>query len=183
MKLVQYGVLGGLFPCVIQAILNCRPPGPVVPRPHDLAHQPLFNQATENLINALTEAIDGKIEAGWPVENTSFSIGIVTVDQPDKAIPAWEYHHLARNNVNGTQNLTRDSQYLIGSVSKVFSDYVLLKSGLDLDAPVSRYLPKLDNNTSKIQWNNITLRQLGSYLAGIPAFCKLTLFDYRLELT
>ena len=182
MKLIQNVVLVLALPSFIQATLDCRPPGPVVPRPHNVSHQSLFMRATEYLTNALKEAIDGKIEAGWPVENTSFSIGIVTLDQPEKAIPAWEYHYLAQNNVNGTQNLTRDSQYLIGSISKVLSDYILLRSGVDPDAPVSQYLPKL-NNTSKIHWKDVTLRQLGSHLAGIPANCKLILMKLELELT
>jgi hypothetical protein len=51
------------------------------------------------------------------VENTSFSIGLVSLDQMDKAIPAWEYHHLAPSNTDGTKVLTRDSQYLLGSIS------------------------------------------------------------------
>ncbi|KAI1370440.1 beta-lactamase/transpeptidase-like protein [Hypoxylon crocopeplum] len=168
MKVLKLGTLVGILPLTVQATLDCRPPGPVVPRPRNLTQQPLFSQAAGNLSNALTLAINGGINGGWPIENTSFSIGVVTFDQLEKAVPAWEYYYLSPNNANGTQNLTRDSQYIIGSVSKVISDYVMLKSGLDIDAPVVEYLPKLDNETSKIQWSNITLRQLGSHLAGIP---------------
>lgn len=154
------------------AALDCRPPGPVIPRPTGISDQPAFAEAAAVLTGALESALDGSIEAGWPVENTSFSIGLISLDQPDVAVPAWEYHHLAPNNVNGTRYLTRDSQYLIGSISKVITDYILLKSRLDLDQSVVKYVPSLANDSSLIRWENITLRQLASQLADIPPNCR-----------
>ncbi|KAI1877901.1 uncharacterized protein JN550_000083 [Neoarthrinium moseri] len=148
--------------------IDCRPPGPVVPKPRNLHANELFAQATANLTGALESALNGAIVAGWPVENTSFSIGLVSWDQPEKAVPTWEYHHLAPTNVNGTKHLTRDSQYLIGSISKVFTDYILLQSGLELDSPITEYLSVLQDEANLIHWRNITLRHLASQVAGIP---------------
>ncbi|KAI0465593.1 beta-lactamase/transpeptidase-like protein [Xylaria cf. heliscus] len=152
----------------IEATLECRPPGPIVPRPKGVPRYAAFTHATDRLTQALGSALLGDIEAGWPVENTSFSIGLITRDQNDATVPAWEYHHLAPTNVNGTKELTRDSQYLIGSISKVISDYILLRSEVDLDESVTAYLPELADADSLISWEDITLRHLASHLAGIP---------------
>ncbi|KAI0454104.1 beta-lactamase/transpeptidase-like protein [Xylaria acuta] len=152
----------------VSAVLECRPPGPVVPRPKDVSRYASFTHATDKLTQALDSALVGDIRAGWPVENTSFSIGLITYDQNDAAVPVWEYHHLAPTNVNGTKELTRDSQYLIGSISKVISDYILLRSEVDLDESVAAYLPELADTSSLISWKDITLRHLASQLASIP---------------
>ncbi|KAI1358051.1 beta-lactamase/transpeptidase-like protein [Xylaria arbuscula] len=156
------------FAVHVESSLDCRAPGPVVPKPRHIHSHELFLAATERLTNALEAALAGDIEAGWPVENTSFSIGLITHDQDDGAMPAWEYHHLSANNVNGTRRLSRDSQFLIGSISKVISDYILLRSGLDLGESIVAFIPELDGNGSLIQWRDITIGHLANQVAGIP---------------
>ncbi|KAI7759986.1 hypothetical protein LZL87_010408 [Fusarium oxysporum] len=150
------------------AELKCRPEGPVLPRPTALTNSPIFQAAATNLTETLSAALSGSITAGWPIENVSFSLAVVSADQDDPGVPMWEYHHLAAANTKGTKKLDRDSQYLIGSITKMFTDYVLLKSGMDLDAPITEYLPGLDG-MSKIQWRDVSLRMLASYLGGTPA--------------
>lgn len=151
--------------------LSCRPEGPVVPRPSNLADSKIIKNVTAELTSALDRSIAGDIKAGWAVENTSFSLALVSIDQQSPGRPLWEYHHLAEANVNGTKELSRDSQYLIGSVSKVLSDLALLKSGLNLDDPVTKYLPELRDCSSQIPWHGISLRSLGNHLAGVPTNC------------
>ncbi|KAF4953056.1 hypothetical protein FGADI_6326 [Fusarium gaditjirri] len=150
------------------AELRCRPEGPVLPRPTALTNSPIFQAAAANLTKTLNAALSGSITAGWPTNNVSFSLAVVTADQDDPGVPIWEYHHLAAANIKGVKKLDRDSQYLIGSITKAFTDYVLLKSGMDLDAPVTESLPGL-GGTSKIQWRDVSLRMLASYLGGTPA--------------
>ncbi|KAF5683278.1 beta-lactamase 3 [Fusarium circinatum] len=150
------------------AELKCRPEGAVLPRPTALTKSPIFTAAATNLIETLNAALSGSITAGWPTSNVSFSLAVVSADQDDPGVPIWEYHHLAAANTKGTKRLNRDSQFLIGSITKVFTDYLLLKSGMDLDAPVTEYLPGLDGK-SKIQWRDVSLRMLTSYLGGTPA--------------
>lgn len=152
------------------AELKCCPEGPVLPSPTALNKSPIFQAAATNLTDTLNAALSGSITAGWPIENVSFSVAVVSADQDDPGVPIWEYHHLAAANTKGTMELDRDSQYLIGSITKVFTDYLLLKSGVDLDTPVTEYLPGLDGE-SKIQWRDVTLRMLASYLGGSPANC------------
>ena len=165
------------LPSLVSSTLTCRPEGPVVPKPSSLHQSDIFKTAAANLTDALDAAIAGDIEAGWPVKNVSFSIAVVTHDQEDPGVPIWEYHHLAERNTRGTKKLDRDSQYLIGSVTKVISDYILLKSDVDLDAPVTEYLPKLADSKSRIPWGDVSLRMLASHLAGAPTNCTWKLCE------
>jgi actin-related protein 6 len=124
----------------------------------------------------LDSAVQGKIKAGWVIENVSFSLALVSPygasGAEDNVRPFWEYHHRAEENEQGTANINGNTQYLIGSVSKVFSDLMLLKSGVDLQTLVTHFLPQLRSNKSKIRWENITLEMLADHLAGIPPNCK-----------
>ncbi|KAK5651384.1 hypothetical protein OQA88_12541 [Cercophora sp. LCS_1] len=141
---------------------------PILPRPQNLVQSESFQNSLSGLTEKLDAAIAGEIKAGWDTRNVSMSIGLLSYNQPDPSVPIWEYHHLASGNVNGTKKVNRDSQYLIGSVSKVITDAILLRSGIDLDAPITSFIPALDNDTSIIHWKNITLRSLAGQLAGIP---------------
>ncbi|RYP68738.1 hypothetical protein DL771_006468 [Monosporascus sp. 5C6A] len=150
--------------------LECRPPGPVVPKPRDVTSHPAFLTAADKLTSTLNAAVNGTLNPGFDVRNVSFSLGVVVWDQDDKAVPGWEFHHLASGNNRGTRNVTRDSQYLIGSISKVISDYILLRSGVDPDAKVTEFLPELAEGSeeSRIAWEEISLRMLANHMAAIP---------------
>lgn len=151
---------------------GCPIEGPLLPRPTDLSKSPHIEAATDNLKQALDSAISGKIKAGYDVENTSFSIALVSpnsgISEGNTKSILWQYHHLGKVNVNGTKKLDGDSQYLIGSISKLISDLMLLKSGLNLEDTITTYLPELKNESSLIRWENITLAALSDHLAGIP---------------
>lgn len=152
---------------------GCPVDGPLLPRPTNLAESKHVKDATANITQALHSALKGKIKAGFEVDNTSFSISLVSPyhkpsRQNDSII--WSYHHLGKNNVDGTKSINHDSQYLIGSVSKVFSDLLLLQSDVDLNDPITKYLPGLGTKkNTPIQWDNITLSALSNHMAGIPA--------------
>lgn len=159
------------FVCFAHGGLDCRPEGPAVPRPLNLANSNTFQVALSSLEEQLEQALSAKRNAGWVVENTSFSLAVVSTDQGPPSTPLWEFHHLASNSVNGTKDLTGNSQYLIGSVSKVLSTLVLLKSGLNLDSSITDYIPELNDTSSSIPWANVSLRALGSHLSGAPSNC------------
>lgn len=160
---------------------ECRPQGPIVPRPR-LAKSAAFREATVRLADVLDSAVNGTVKAGWDVPNVSFSVAVVSRDQARRDVPVWEYHHLGSNSSSGTRTVDRHSQYLIGSVSKTFTVAVLLRSGLDLDDPITKYLPALGGE-SLISWDNITLRALASQLSGIPTNCKRADPDAWMALT
>lgn len=109
------------------------------------------------------------------MKNASFSLALVTPfdDEAgaDGGRPIWEYHHLAEANERGTKKIDGDSQYLIGSISKLISDLLLLRSDINVDEPITKFLPQLKSDSSPIRWNNITLSALGQHLGGIPANC------------
>ena len=151
---------------------GCPPSGPLLPRPTTLHTSPAIRNATENLTNLFNQATSEQLQIPWAVPNVSFSIAVVSLDTPDPKTPLWEYHHLATGNINGTQNVDGNSQYLIGSISKLFTDLILLKTGLRRDDPVTKYLPELKSEDSPVRWENITLESLGNHLSGIPATCK-----------
>ncbi|KAK3349631.1 beta-lactamase/transpeptidase-like protein [Lasiosphaeria hispida] len=166
--MIKFFKLLALVPAATAVALECHPEGPILPRPHNLTQAKTFQAALSNLTDSLDAAFTSKIRGGWDIRNVSLSIGLVGLEQTEPTIPLWEYHHLASGNVNGTKTLDRHSQYLIGSVSKVISDAILLRSGVDLDDPITKYLLSLANESSLVSWENITLRQLSSQLAGIP---------------
>ena len=152
---------------------GCPVNGSPLPRPTDLRSARTIQNATASLANALDLAIKGEIKAGFDVGNTSFSIALVSpfgkeTEKDDGSI-IWSYHHLGRNNKDGTRHLDNDSQYLIGSVSKVFTELLLLQSEVSLEDPVTKYLPELETDNSPIEWKNITLSVLSNHLAGIPS--------------
>lgn len=159
--------------------LECRQEGPIVPRPVDLCKSEAFRHALDDLKKTFDAVVAGDIKGGWDVRNVSLSIGVVTLDQAEPSVPAWEYHHLASGNVNGTKSLGRNSLYLIGSVSKVITDVILLSSGVNIDDPVTDYIPSLDNSSSLIPWKNITLRALAAQLSGIPPNCTCSCYPGR----
>lgn len=158
-----------LLPSLTSALLNCRPDGPVLPKPTSLQNSSIFKSAATNFTKTLNDAVNGTIAAGWAVKNVSFSLAVVSLDQTDPGVPIWEYHHRAETSVNGTKKIDRDSQYLIASISKVFTDYILLLSGVQIDDPVTKFLPKLGDKNPKMHWQNVTLRMLASHLGGVPA--------------
>jgi hypothetical protein len=153
---------------------ECPPVGLLFPRPN-LAKSASFQKAAARLATTLDAAVNGSIRSGWDTPNVSFSVGFVARDQAKSDEPIWEYHHLAANRTNGTSSLSRHSQYMIGSISKAITVAVLLRSGVDLDDPITKYLPELSNGPSLIVWNNITLRALASHMAGIPPNGRWTL--------
>lgn len=88
--------------------------------------------------------------------------------------------------MNGTREINRDSQYLIGSVSKVFTDLALRKSGLR-ERRVVEFLPALADQGGdgkgrkvygKVNWEEVTLGDLTEHLAGVPTNCTSS-FPFR----
>lgn len=158
---------------------GCPPSGPLLPRPTDLTHSAHIQNSAKNLTASLNAAIKGDIKAGWVVDNVSFSLAVASpygaLGVSDTSKPLWEYHHHAKNNEQGVDEVDGDTQYMIGSVSKLFSDLMLMKSGVDLRTPVTEFLPRLRDSRSKVKWEDITLEMLADHLAGIPPNCEISL--------
>jgi CubicO group peptidase (beta-lactamase class C family) len=150
------------------AAFECHSEGPILPRPANIANYKPFRDALANLTQLLNDSVTGRINAGWDHNNVSMSVGVISFDQPDPTQPIWEFYRRAPNNVNGATTVDKNSQYLVGSISKIISDLILLKSGLNLDDPITKYIPVLNSSSSRIDWNTVSLRALASQLSGIP---------------
>jgi CubicO group peptidase (beta-lactamase class C family) len=155
---------------------RCPITGPLLPSPKTLSTSPFVLDAGRRLKELLDSALTGSIEAGWQTNVTSFSIILTDTGE----VPLWEYHHTASGNVNSTKNVDGDTQFMIASITKAFTDLALLKAGLNLDDPITKYLPELASSTSPIKWKDITLRALGNHMAGIPQTCRF-IYNIRLE--
>lgn len=59
--------------------------------------------------------------------------------------------------------VTADTRFNIASVSKQFTVAALLKQGIDINTPVSRYF-----RFPQTFWNDVTLRHLASHTSGVP---------------
>jgi hypothetical protein len=171
---------------LVSSELRCRPQGPVVPRPVSLSSSQGFLTAAEKLGDSFNRTVNGTIRAGFPTENVSLSVAVVSLAQKDPAVPLWEYHHLLAANVEGARGLDRDSQYLVGSLSKLLTDAIVLKSGLCLGDSITEYLPELlavGNNSASlvVGWENVSLGALASQLSGISPNYGFSDFYYLKE--
>lgn len=171
----------------VSSYTGCPPEGPLLPRPTNVSNSKHFQAAADQLTSLLDSTVAGNIKAGWDVENVSFSLAVVSPNgslDENTGMPIWEYHHRGKKNNKGTSNVTGDSQYLVGSVSKALSVAVLLKSRVDIRDPVTKFLPELRSKESLAGWEDITLEALAEHLAGVPPNCMPishdTLFTVRL---
>ncbi|KAF8535214.1 beta-lactamase/transpeptidase-like protein, partial [Trichophaea hybrida] len=137
----------------------CPPPGPVLPVPTQISNSPHFVAAAANLTSFLDSSLTDAT-----LNTTTFSILLVSASNPH---PLWQYHHTTPGSVVSNITVNAHSQYRIGSVSKVFADLLLLRLGLPLDAPVTKWLPELRKGNGGVDWDSVTLRMLGSHMAGI----------------
>ena len=151
---------------------GCAPEGPKFARPLNIKNSDFVANATQNITLLMNDAIKGRLKSGWTVENTSFSIAIIS---KESKLPFYEYHYLAPNNNNGTKRLDGNSRYHIGSMTKWVTDLLLLRTGIDLDSPITTWIPELSNPNSTVQWKDITVRMLADHLSGIPPNCMFLL--------
>jgi hypothetical protein len=90
--------------------------GPLLPRvqlPFDYSQ---VVDSNHHVKDELDQLVAGKLSAEFSTANISFSIGLVALDNPN---PVWQYHWVATNNVQGTKSSDGDSQFMVGSISKV----------------------------------------------------------------
>ena len=158
------------------ALTGCPPDGPLLPHPRNLLNSSAFQNATISLEHSLEAALNGAINSGFSVPNTFFSIGLVSFDSPTSQ-PIWVSHHRGSANINGTERVDGDSQYLIGSLSKVVSDLLYLRTGIDFSTPIVKCLPELAED-ALISWQDINVASLADHLGGIPPNYGFSEFYY-----
>lgn len=153
-----------LCTAVIQAKEYCTLPGPLLPKPTGLATAPSIADASSKLEGLFDHVVNGSLPVAFDPHDISFTIGLVSLSDSK---PLWEYHHLAPTNVNGMRYPNGDSEWMIGSISKVFTDLILLKLELNINDPVTKFLPQLASGDSETDWDSITLASLANHLSGL----------------
>lgn len=128
----------------------------------------------------------GHSDFGDFMGNTS-SVSITAMSTEDsEEIPFFNFHFTSpflNETAGSTTNITEDSVYRIGSISKLFTVYALLLNfGREhWDNPVTDYIPELrearaaqpgmGNPVDLVDWESITLGAMASQLSGIGRDC------------
>ncbi|KAK6526123.1 hypothetical protein TWF281_011160 [Arthrobotrys megalospora] len=148
---------------------RCAVEGALLPRPTNVCSHPAFQSAASKLSSYFDDVLSGNLTADFDTVNTSFAIAFVSLQpgwpRPNK--PIYTYTHLSPANENGAKKLDGDSQFLIGSISKLFTDIILLKSGVDVSEKITKFLPELSTTESLVRWDDVTIEDLGEHLAGM----------------
>lgn len=158
---------------VTEAIGSCHTPGPAFP-PIDLSVPSssfgqlsnVLDEAVENIINGSPGADQGS----WNRSTTSFAIEVTSAEKT-----LWGYYYtapiLGEYKDSEPTNVTGDTAFRVASISKSFTVYaVLLEKGINLEDPVTKYLPELlegEKAPWTVQWDQISIRALASQLSGI----------------
>ncbi|EED13547.1 penicillin-binding protein, putative [Talaromyces stipitatus ATCC 10500] len=156
--------------------------GPVLPRPSGLGIG-IMNPILVDLPTTLHQTFQqGHSDFGDFMGNTS-SVSITAMSTEDsEETPFFNFHFSSpflNETAGSTTNITEDSVYRIGSISKLFTVYALLLNfGREhWDNPVTDYIPQLreavaaqrgiGNPVDHVDWENITLGAMASQLSGI----------------
>ncbi|PYI28273.1 beta-lactamase/transpeptidase-like protein [Aspergillus indologenus CBS 114.80] len=173
-------VLAILSPLVLAASPNyCPPLGPIFPPPRALSTSSAFLAAKNNISLALEAAIAGTSPLNdiFNPNNTSFAIQVFSTDDAE---PLFESYYTAPN-VNtsvGVGVVDANTVFRIGSGSKIWTVLLILIERGDtvFRDPVAKYVPEIrrlstkppGNEIDSVRWNEVTIGQLASHLAGIP---------------
>jgi CubicO group peptidase (beta-lactamase class C family) len=171
---------------IVKAYRPCPILGLGFTAPKNLCSSSTIQAAAENLTNVINSAVlTGNTTHGVLRSNTSsFSIEIFTAHN---ATPLYNYHHsspILAKGASGVKNVDSNSIYRIGSITKLFTVYTyLLQTGFKyFDEPITKFVPELleatrtrnssDNPIDNVAWEDITIRDLASYMADIGRDCK-----------
>jgi len=150
--------------------------GPAFPAPASLQ--------TSSLLTSAVAAFEKSVAASAVVRanESAWAVAVFSIHDEE---PLYEKYFTPAYNVSVAQ-VDRDSVFRIASVSKVFSVWSFLMEVGDehFNDPITRYIPELAavSSTSRgavvyddidtVQWDEVTLGQLASHLAGIPRDCE-----------
>lgn len=178
-----------LHVALIDAIHLCPLLGPSWPAPTDLSKDATVQAALKNITKTINNASNAGNFSGaslsLEVFDTSSSEALLTYGYTGKEI----------NTTLGVSKVDENTVFRIGSTSKMFPMLLLLIEGgfNSLQDPISKYIPEikvaadelLHNSTKRndgidyTKWNEVTVGELASHLAGIARDCEY--FDYALD--
>ncbi|KAJ5619849.1 hypothetical protein N7510_003833 [Penicillium lagena] len=176
--LSMYQLLLVLCAALTHAINFCPLLGPSWPAATDLANDP----AVKSALQSITTTIQNAITAG-NFSGDSLSLQIFDTGSSDPLL-SLSYTGTDMNTTIGVKKVDENTVFRIGSTSKIFTMLMLLiEDGFgSLNDPVSKYIPEIKDavvdmqrNSTKsndgidfVKWNEVTVGELASHLAGIP---------------
>ncbi|KAK4653981.1 hypothetical protein QC762_400090 [Podospora pseudocomata] len=143
----------------------CPPLGAVLPPPRRPSKDSVVAEAVKSL-----EAVFASMTSRYNA--SAVSIGVRSIHED---VPLVDLHYTPPiKNKNGTEEVTADTVYRIGSCTKLFTVLSLLQqTKIRWDEPVTRYLPELEENQvhgteiEAVQWQHVTIGALASHVSGI----------------
>ncbi|KAJ6087265.1 hypothetical protein N7467_006179 [Penicillium canescens] len=166
-----------LCAALTNAVHLCPLLGPSWPAPTHLPDDPTVQSALQNITTTIQDAIKAGNFSGnslsLQIFDTSGSRSLLTLSHTAEAI----------NTTIGVSEVDENTVFRIGSASKIFTMLLLLiEDGFNiLQDPVAKYIPEIQaavvdllrNSTKRrdginfTKWNEVTVGELASYLAGI----------------
>ncbi|KAL4792670.1 beta-lactamase/transpeptidase-like protein [Aspergillus venezuelensis] len=165
--------------------LTCPLAGPVFLAPKSVIDSTAFRNATADFTNELKKILrpaNGTEYTAIDPDLTSFTVQVYSAHDQK---PLFEYYNTAtsaRNNTIGVNRVDENTVFRVGSVSKLWAVLVLLMESGDsaLHEPVYKYIPELEaiveeskwNDTlsddiDNVRWEEITIGELASQMAGL----------------
>ncbi|KAI1178453.1 putative penicillin-binding protein [Nemania sp. FL0916] len=152
-------------------------------------YEPPTGLLTSNVISAWGSQLSANLSQTLHTGQSDFgsfeangsSVSVtVTSTQDDEHRPFFDFHYTSpflNHTAGGTDHVTKNSVYRIGSISKLFTVYTLLVGyGWEhWDDPITRFIPELRaaasskarNPIDDPYWDKITIGDLASQLSGI----------------
>ena len=161
--------------------------GPTFPPPRLLSTNFGFLSACSQLSSTLKISLDqGKSPFGdFAPKASSVSISMTSTVE-ESTIFGFNFKGSSLDtSTGGTDQVSANSVFRIGSISKHFTVYAfLLNGGLELwERPITEYVPELRrfaqgsgncSDLNKVRWEEVTLGSLASQMSGIGRDCERT---------
>jgi CubicO group peptidase (beta-lactamase class C family) len=172
-------VLAG-FLSLSHGATNCPLMGPIFPKPQNLSMSASMQAAVQNLTATFAQR-DADNSTG--ALTNSYSIQVFSASDPT---PLFQHYHTAPNlpsfNSTGVTQVDADTIFRIGSLTKIFTIYTFLAEAGDVhfNSPITDFVPELaalakntsGNAITRVAWEDITIGELASHMAGIAADSK-----------
>jgi hypothetical protein len=183
MRTAQFSALflGAFLPLASRAFTNCPLIGPEFPAPTNLSSSNTVQSAMTNLTQFIQQTLSSSNSSYGPFDstNTSFSLEIFSTHEPDSLYTQHYTAPAVAASQQGVKNVTSDTIYRIGSLTKLFTVYTfLIKTGdVKFNEPITKYVPELleaaealnasRNPVDYVAWEDITIGELASQMADI----------------
>jgi CubicO group peptidase (beta-lactamase class C family) len=180
MKLLRRPTFLAFFLTQLHYVLSfqsCPLLGVEFPTPTNLSGSSIVQSAASTLLATINNAINvGVIDSNA----SSFSVEIFLSQE---TTPLFTFHHSSPGLISsvGVKTVDSNSIYRIGSVSKLFTIYLLLIESGDIHfhEPITNFVPELlaasratpDDDLDYVDWSSVTIGNLASHMAGIGRDC------------